>query len=397
MNALKTGHIVSLGLAIFSMFFGAGNLMYPILVGMNSGKYTFFGMLGFTLTAVILPVSGLLAMILFNGNYQVFFSRLGLIPGKVLIFLCMMIIGPVIALPRIATLSHTMIAPFLPITLLQDSNNIYASFIFACIFFFITFLATFRENKIMNILGYVISPLLLISLSTIIIKAIMTAHLPMHTTSTPWSAFVQSSIVGYETLDLLGGIFFSSMVLQILKNTLGGTVLFDKKAIAIISIKAGIIGTALLGLVYVGMSIVGLFHGHGLNGINAGQLFSAISFKILGAHGAALIAVAVLMACLSTSIALSAICAEYIQKTLFHLRISYKTALIMLLIACLPLSTFGLGHVLALTGGPIIYIGYPIIIAITFCNIAYKVVGFTPIKIPVLIAFLIALTSYFIQ
>jgi LIVCS family branched-chain amino acid:cation transporter len=258
-------------------------------------------------------------------------------------------------------------------------------------------LATFRENKIMNILGYVISPLLLISLSTIIIKAIMTAHLPMHTTSTPWSAFVQSSIVGYETLDLLGGIFFSSMVLQILKNTLGGTVLFDKKAIAIISIKAGIIGTALLGLVYVGMSIVGLFHGHGLNGINAGQLFSAISFKILGAHGAALIAVAVLMACLSTSIALSAICAEYIQKTLFHLRISYKTALIMLLIACLPLSTFGLGHVLALTGGPIIYIGYPIIIAITFCNIAYKVVGFTPIKIPVLIAFLIALTSYFIQ
>lgn len=393
MQNIKTSHTVSIGLAIFSMFFGAGNLMYPILVGISSGRYTFFGMLGFTLTAVILPIAGLLAMILFDGNYNAFFHRLGTKAGNIAIFLCIMILGPIIALPRIATLSHTMIAPFLPIDFLKDSTNIYASFIFACLFFLITFLATYRENKIMQILGYVISPLLLLSLVTIIVKGIITAEYPVATTACAWSAFINNSILGYETLDLLAGIFFSSIVLQILKNTFGAA-LYTRKTIALISIKASVIGISLLGLIYVGLSIIGLFHGNGLEGINAGQLFSAISFIILGAHGAALIAVAVLMACLSTSIALSAIGAEYIQKTIAHNRIHYSTALVILLIACLPLSTFGLGHVLALTGGPIVYIGYPIVIALTFCNIAYKLFGFKAVKIPVFIAFLTALISY---
>ncbi len=394
MQNIKTSQIISIGLAIFSMFFGAGNLMYPILVGIASGKYTFFGMLGFTLTAVILPVAGLLSMILFDGNYNEFFSRLGVMPGKIAIFICIMILGPVIGLPRIATLSHIMIAPFLPIPFLQDSTNIWSSFIFACIFFLVTFIATCRENKIMQILGYIISPLLLFSLIIIIVKGIVTADYPIATNATPLSSFIESGIMGYETLDLLAGIFFSSIVLQILKNTFGGETSYTKKTIALVSIKAGMIGVSLLGLVYIGMSMIGLFHGHGLGNVNAGQLFSAISFNILGNHGAAFIAIAVLMACLSTSIALSAIGAEYIQKNLLNNRIHYSSALMILLVACLPLSTFGLGKVLALTGGPIVYVGYPIIIALTFCNIAYKVSNFKAVKMPVVIAFFVALISY---
>lgn len=394
MHNIKTSQIISIGLAIFSMFFGGGNLMYPILVGIASGKYTFFGMLGFALTAVVLPVAGLFSMILFDGNYNEFFSRLGVIPGKIATFICIMVLGPIIALPRIVTLSHIMIAPFLPIPFLQQCSNIYASFIFACLFFLVTFVATCRENKIMHILGYVISPLLLFSLITIIIKGIATADYPIATSATPLSSFIQSSIMGYETLDLLAGIFFSSIVLQILKNTFGGGITYTKKTLALVSIKAGVIGISLLGLIYIGMSMVGLFHGHGLSHINPGQLFSAISFSILGSPGAALIAIAVLMACLSTSIALSAIGAEYIQKNLLNNRIHYSSALMLLLVAALPLSTFGLEQVLAITGGPIVYVGYPVIIALTFCNIAYKISTFKAVKIPVIIAFLIALMSY---
>ena len=111
-----------------------------------------------------------------------------------------------------------MIAPFLPFPFLQDTTNIWASFIFAVIFFVITFIVTCRENKIMNILGYVISPLLLFSLIVIIIKGIIRADYPIATQATPLSSFIDSGIMGYETLDLLAGIFFSSIVLQILKN-----------------------------------------------------------------------------------------------------------------------------------------------------------------------------------
>src|SRR3990167_9855894 len=223
MKNKPSSNIITIGLAIFSMFFGAGNLMYPLYVGLHSGANNMYGMFGFLITAVLLPLIGLIAMILFDGNYEEFFGRLGTGIGKTIIFLCMLIIGPMIAIPRIVTLSHTMIAPFLPITLLQEVTT-FSSFVFAFIFLGITFLATFRENRIVDLLGTVISPLLLLSLFSIIAKGIFTGQEIIHISALPWDAFVANFIRGYETLDLLGGIFFSSIVIHILKNQMGGMV-----------------------------------------------------------------------------------------------------------------------------------------------------------------------------
>ena len=394
MQHIKNRQIISIGLAIFSMFFGAGNLMYPILVGMNSGANTTYGMIGFLLTAVFLPLTGLLAMILFDGNYTTFFERLGKIPGNLFILTSMIIIGPVIAIPRIITLSHTMTAPFLPFEVLRDSASLTSSFLFALIFLGITFLATFRENRIVDVLGNFISPILLASLTAIIIKGIFIADTIVPTTHSPLTDFSRSLIVGYETLDLLGAIFFSSIVLHILHNTLGGTIGHDKRTFAIIGLKAGGLGLSLLGIVYIGMSILGMYHGHNLIDANAGELFREIAFKVLGSGGAFLIATSVLMACLSTSIALAAVVGEYAQHTIFRNKIGYVPALTLTLLACVPLSTFGLGKVLALTAGPLVYIGYPLIITITLCNIAHKAINFDWIKLPVLITFILATISY---
>ncbi len=394
MQHISRRHILSIGLAIFSMFFGAGNLMYPILVGMTSGSNNIFGMLGFLITAVLLPVMGLLAMILFNGNYEAFFHRLGKGPGNFFIFASMMIIGPIIAIPRIVTLSHTMIAPFMPFEIIRDTSSLFGSCFFAIIFLGITFLATFRENRIVDVLGNVISPLLLLSLVVIITKGIFSAEYIVPTLQTPLDAFKTSIVVGFETLDLLGAIFFSSIMLHILHNTLGGNVGHNKRTLAIIGLKAGGIGLSLLGIVYIGLSILGMYHGHGLMDANAGELFREIAFKVLGSGGALVIATAVLMACLSTSIALAAVVGEFTQRTIFRNKIGYVPALIITLAACLPLSIFGLGQVLALTAGPVIYVGYPLIITITLCNLAYKAVGFSWIKLPVFLTFLLALISY---
>jgi LIVCS family branched-chain amino acid:cation transporter len=219
----------------------------------------------------------------------------------------MMIIGPIIAIPRIVTLSHTMIAPFMPFEIIRDTSSLFGSCFFAIIFLGITFLATFRENRIVDVLGNVISPLLLLSLCVIITKGIFSAECIVPTLQTPLDAFKTNLVVGYETLDLLGAIFFSSIMLHILHNTLGGNVGHNKRTLAIIGLKAGGIGLSLLGIVYVGLSILGMYHGHGLMDSNAGELFREIAFKVLGAGGALVIATAVLMACLSTSIALAAI------------------------------------------------------------------------------------------
>jgi LIVCS family branched-chain amino acid:cation transporter len=391
MKKLFSSTTVVTGLAIFSMLFGAGNLMYPLTVGITSGDQTWLGMLGFFLSAVCLPVMGLIGMILFDGNYERFFGRLGHIPGSIMIFICMMIIGPMLAIPRITTLSHIMIAPFMPFLNEITPLN---SFIFSLIFLGITFLATYRENKIVEILGNFISPALLVSLAIIIIKGIASAQSTTHVDTPPAQIFSDNLIRGYETLDLLGALFFAAIVLNILKNTLGQQISQNPRLLAWVGLKAGLLGVTCLGAVYMGMSILGAYHGHGLATANAGELFREISFRILGAHGAFIIATAVLMACLSTAIALSAVVAEYAQFTIFRNKVNFVTALIITLLACIPLSIGGLGQILKLTAGPLIYIGTPILIAITVCNILYKLFGFKYIKLPVAVTAILAALSY---
>ena len=393
MKRLLNSKTLTVGLAIFSMLFGAGNLMYPLKAGMTAGDKNLIGMFGFFLTAIILPMAGLIAMILFDGNYEKFFKRLGEKTGSVIIWICMMFIGPFVAIPRITTLSHTMIAPFIPLEFLQTVTP-FSSFVFCTLFLGITFIATYRENKIMEILGNIVSPTLLTALAIIITKGLLTGQTVAHNTRDSWEIFTQNFMLGYETLDLLGALFFASIVLHILKNTLGRELAQNPRYLALVGLRAGLLGTTLLGIVYIGMSYLGAYYGYGLEAVNAGELFREISFRVLGNSGAFVIATAVVMACLSTAIALAAVVSEYVQHSIFRNKINYVTALAITLIACIPLSTAGLGKILAVTGGAITKIGYPVLIAITLCNIAYKLFGFKPIKIPVLITFILMIINY---
>jgi len=393
MKHVPRKHILLTGLAIFSMLFGAGNLMYPLEVGMKTGSHYIIGLSGFIITAVLLPLIGLVSMILFNGDVHHFFNRLGKPVGQTLLFLCILVIGPLIGIPRIVTLSHTMISPFLPGGFFTQAG-IMPPLIFSLIFLGITFLATFRENKIVPILGYVISPALLFSLLTIIIKGIYTAQTTILSTQSVGSLFSASLISGYETLDLLGTIFFASIILHILRNTLGDGIHNNTRLLATVSLKSGVIGVFLLALVYVGMGIIGAYHGHSVNSMYVDTLFREISFAILGICGAALIGTAVIMACLSTSIALSAVVAEYVEYTIFNKRLSFPVCLAIVLLSCVPLSIAGLGYVRAITAGPLLYIGYPVLITLTLCNLAYKLWDIRSVKVPVLVTFLVTLVSY---
>jgi len=393
-NTGNLSQIITVGLAVFSMFFGAGNLIYPIAVGMNSGQHVLWGILAFTTSSVLLPLVGMVAMILFDGDYNQFFARLGNIPGKLLILSCMIIIGPLIAIPRIVTLSHVMIAPFIPIEFMQTICPS-SSLIFALAFLGTTFLCTYKENKLIDLLGVVISPLLLISIMVIVTVGLLNANAPVMVGSNPLFVYTENFLRGYETLDLLGAIFFSSIVLSIIKKSAIASASHNSKRFAMIGLQAGILGLTLLGLVYAGLSIQGAFYGYGMAGANAGELFREVSLRILGRSGALVIATAVLMACLSTAMGLAAVIGEYVQKIIFQERICFVSSLILTLVACLPLCVAGLGKVLALTAGPITFVGYPVLIALTVCNAAYKLVGFKSVKLPVLVTFALAVAIYF--
>lgn len=384
-------NLIITGLAVFSLLFGAGNLMYPIAVGLSSGKYNYIGLTGFLITAVLLPLMGLVGMILYDGDYDSFFGRLGAIPGKIMIAACIIIIGPGLVIPRIVSVAHCMIAPFLPFEFLQSL------FVFSIIYLGITFLGSFKENKIVDVLGWVISPMLLISLAIVIIKGFLTAETFVPTSLTPLKIFGMNMLEGYGTLDLLGTLFFSSIIIKILKEKF-----YSKdcssvclKKLAIFGLKAGTIGVGLLAIVYFGLSYLAAYHGHNLSALNSGEAFKEIVLNVAGSYGALLLAIATLMACLSTSIGLGAVTADYIQKNIFKSKLSYITSLTIVLIACIPLSCYGLNAVLAITGGPITFIGYPTLIALTACNILYKLFDFKYVKTPVAATLAITCLAYF--
>jgi LIVCS family branched-chain amino acid:cation transporter len=150
----------------------------------------------------------------------------------------------------------------------------------------------------------------------------------------------------------------------------------------------------LLGIIYVGLSYLGAFFGQGLSHTNEGELFREVSFRVLGNNGALIISTAVLMACLSTIIALAAIVAVYLQQYICKNKISYVTALLVTLGVTLVTSNFGLSNILKFSS-PIITVVYPVFITVVFCNLAYKLFDFKPIKVPALITVLISLISYF--
>lgn len=392
MRYLSRFQLISIGLAIFSMLFGAGNLIYPLLVGISSGAYTFYGLTGFLLTSVGLPIMGLVAMILYEGNYVAFFNRLGRWPGQLLLFFSMAVVGPVIGIPRTVTLSHAMIAPYLPLSL--QSFDYTSSFIFALLFLALTYLMSFRENRIIYILGYFVGPVLLASLLIIMLVGLISAESIIATSATPLTAFTKNIMRGYKTLDLLACIFFSSIVIHILKNTIGNKISYSHNALALIGFKAGTIGVSILGCVYIGLTLLGMLYGNGLDQVSAGEMFQKICFRIFGTHGSLIITTSVIMACLSTAMAVSAVLGEYIQYVLLRNHVNYLLALGIGLFLCLPLSTFGIDRALSLTAGPIVYIGYPMIITLTFCNVAHKLFGFKWVKLPVFLTLVIALTSY---
>ncbi len=385
MKRLFQSKSITVGLAIFSMFFGAGNLIFPLYVGLQSGNLNLWGVSGFIVTGVILPLLGLIAIILFNGDYNAFFNRIGKEPGFFLLLFCMLIIGPFVAMPRIVTLSHIMVAPFLA--------NI-PLVVFTILFLGCTYLGTYKESKIINLLGNYISPALVISLLIIIVKGLLSREAMTVAHETGPQLFISSLIRGYYTLDLLGAIFFSSIVITLLKRSLPNQSQNSLHKLAALGLKAGTIGVSLLAVVYVGMSYLGVFHGKGLEHLNEGELFSAISFRILGDYGAIIIAIAVLMACYSTIIALAVVVAEFLQHKILKGKISYQKALILTLLVTGIISNFGLSTILH-HSGPFIQIGYPVLITLTFLNIAYKTFGFTPVKIPVALAFIFSIVHYF--
>lgn len=372
MQRLLKSRTVATGLAMFSMFFGAGNLVFSLVIGKLACNKNIFAIAGFLISAVGIPFLGLIAIILFNGDYKSFFYRIGKIPGFILMISILGLLGPLGVVPRCIILSHEALVSCVPdISLL----------IFSIIAAVIIFLCTVREKQIINLLGRFLSPLLLACLAAIIIKGLFYAPTAPICSLSGIKLFCCGFIEGYKTLDLCAALFFSAAILTMVKEASGAHKVQDNKKIAIIVFKSGIIGGALLALVYVGMSFVTASYSSFLTAVPDQQLFIAIARHILGDTFGIILCLAVILACLTTAIALTAISAEFMEHEIFLHRITYKHALFLTLLITVPISTLkfsGIMHMLI----PFLEVMYPALITLVVVNSLHKLCSFTWVKLP---------------
>jgi len=380
----EKNNTISTGLAMFSMFFGAGNVVFPLALGQYAQDKNFFAILGLLISAVGVPFTGLIAMTLFNGDYKAFFGRLGKVPGFLISAAIMGLIGAFGAIPRCITLSYSTVKIYLPDTSLMTFS------ILSCL---IILALTIKKNNILDILGYVLTPLLVGSLAVIILVGIVTSPAAPEAHHSPLAIFIIGLLEGYQTMDLLGAFFFSSVVLSCLERSITRGKESQYRQMIRLALKASCIGAGLLALSYIGFSYVAAFNSAALMHVPKDELAGRIANLVLGTYAGIFACGVVALACLTTAIALSSVFAEFLHKDVSLNKISYEGALIITLVISFFVSTLnftGIAHILA----PILQVCYPGLIVLSVLNIMYKLYNFKPVKVPVFTTFALSLIGY---
>lgn len=375
--------IFTTGMALFAMFFGAGNILFPLYLGANAGQNIGVTALGFLLAGVGVPFLGLLATSLYQGSYHAFFARLGEIPGFIIITFLMVIIGPLAAIPRTeATTFHTL-QPFLPEPL---QNNT----LFSLIYCAILFILAYRETKVVDILGLFFSPVKIISFTCLIIVGFIYAEPITSSTFTTSEAFYQSVLSGYNTMDLLASFFYCAVAFTAIEIARKKYPTLNSSSL---TLKSCILGASITGAVYIGFMLTAYNHSHALQGLAEEQMISAVSMAVLGKFGGLFVCISVSFACIATALALVDVCSIYLHEEVFKEKIPSLACLSLVVIITYLMSNLGFQGILKFSI-PILQVIYPALIVLCIFNILHKWVGIKMVKLPVFLTILVCLYLY---
>lgn len=373
------------GFAIFAMLFGAGNIVFALAVGQFAQDKNFFAIIGLLLTAVGVPLLGLIAMSLFNGDYKSFFNRIGKVPGFIVATAILGLIGPFGATPRCIALSYSTSKMYLPEISLPLFSVIACAFIFIC---------TFKRTSILDIVGYILTPLKLGSLAFIIIMGYWFAPEVPATTHSESTVFFKGLNDGYLTMDLLGTFFFCSVVIDCLRKKCDVSDVNNFRTMIGTTLRASCIGAGLLAIIYIGFSYVAAAYSGSLINVKPEDLITSIALQVLGPYAGLIVSFTVTLACLTTAIALTTVFAEFIHKDLTSNRVSYPIALIISLAITFWFSTLNFTGILKFLA-PILELCYPALIVLCIMNILHKLYQVEIVKTPVLAVFIVSLFAFF--
>lgn len=344
---------------LFGMFFGAGNLIFPVHLGQLAGRNAWSAIIGFCITAVGIPILGVAAIgSTHSDGLQSLADRVGKKYSCFFTALLYLTIGPFFAIPRCATTSFTTgVAPMISL------NEQAALFIFSLLFFGFTLFFSLRPGKITVWIGKIINPVFLVFLAVLVFTALLnpTAVISSVAPAADYEekALFSALIEGYGTMDAIAGLAFGIVVINIIRD-MGVT---DDAAIAGDVLRSGIVTGALMALIYILTIIMGTqSRGVFETSENGGIALAQISEYYLGSFGKAVLAITITFACLKTAIGLVTSCSEAFLKLLPG-RLSYKAWAVIFSAFSFAVSNVGLSAIINYSL-PVLMFLYPLAITL---------------------------------
>lgn len=369
MSKLSFKELISVGFMVFSIFFGAGNLIFPPLLAQDAGTNFLVAMGGFFVTGIGLPLLGLIALVSVGGKYEALVSE-RLHPWFLVITfsLLYLVIGPFFAMPRTGAVSFEIgIRPFLAIDDLRMGQ-----FIYTAVFFAVTYFFAANPSRLVDRVGKILCPLLLFFLCILFAR---TFYEPIGTILEPINEYVENPfstgfVSGYQTMDMLASLAIGGLAITAVKEK-GIT---EPGAIRTVCIKACIVAIVLMAMVYGSLAYLGAtcpsVLGYSANG---GVILSSATYVFFGDTGKIILAVIIGFACLTTSIGISAASAGYFQYVLGG-RVGYKPILAVSVFFTFLAANLGLTELIRISI-PFLVALYPIFIVLVLLSLFDRFTG----------------------
>lgn len=368
---LSFNQTLLVGSLLFGLYFGAGNLIFPIELGQNSGTNLYKVVLGFIISGVGLPILGVVASAISKNDSL--FEMGKTVSDKFAYFFTTALyltIGPFFAIPRTSTVAFEVgIAP----NISEDKIKLFL-FIFSLIFFLAVLAFALKPGKVMDNIGKILTPTFLILLSVLVIFAIIK---PMGALAKNQPAKIYQKnplftgiLDGYNTMDALASLAFAIIIISSIRK-LG---VKDSNQIAKETLKSGVICLIAMSTVYISLSFMSSSSVNIMKlGNNGGRILSNISFYYLGNFGKILLAAIVIVACLKTAIGLIIACSEiFIQ--MYPNTLSYKAYAVVFTLISFLIANLGLQKIISLSIPVLMYL-YPLAIVLIFLSLAYPIIG----------------------
>lgn len=356
---------VLIGALLFGLFFGAGNLIFPVQMGQLAGKNTFQATMGFLITGVGLPLLGVIATSLAQSESLYDLAKS---VNKIysILFTCMLYltIGPLFAIPRTATVAFEVgLNPFITAEYMQIGL-----FIFSLIFFALTLCFSLRPARILDWVGKYLTPAFLVLLSILIIatflKPMGQASLYPAQENYIDKPLFTGILEGYHTMDALASLAFAIVVISNIEK-LG---VKDPKRKAIEVCKSGLICLAGMSLIYASLAYMGATSmGSVGSADNGGKIMSMVSEHYFGFAGKLLLAAIVTVACLKTAIGLITSCSQMFSE-MFPNSFSYNKYAILFTALSFIIGNFGLNKIIQLSV-PVLMFLYPLAITLILLSL----------------------------